>query len=77
MPGNISAAIQHIAIINDQKTKIEQYKQLLSAVISTNNVEDAKAFVDHSKLASRLEYNNYKLFPVPIRPCPDHTSSIS
>ena len=54
MPGNISAAIQHIAIINDQKTKIEQYKQLLSAVISTNNVEDAKAFVDHSKLASKL-----------------------
>ena len=59
MPGNISAALQHIAIINDQKAKIEQYKQLLSAVISTNNVEDAKAFVDHSKLSPRSpDYNN-------------------
>eukprot|EP00850_Spirogloea_muscicola_P017497 SM000151S01485 [mRNA] locus=s151:152962:156458:+ [translate_table: standard] len=35
------------AAISDQKAKVEAYKQLLAAVIASNDVAAAKAFVDH------------------------------
>ncbi|KAL2644894.1 hypothetical protein R1flu_012481 [Riccia fluitans] len=47
MAGDIESALQSAAGISDQKQKIDQYKLLLSSIISTNNVASAKAFIDH------------------------------
>ncbi|KAL3698309.1 hypothetical protein R1sor_012385 [Riccia sorocarpa] len=47
MAGDIESALQSAASISDQKQKIDQYKLLLSSIISTNNVGSAKAFIDH------------------------------
>ncbi|MCO5547261.1 hypothetical protein L7F22_000706 [Adiantum nelumboides] len=47
MAADIKSALTAAAAISDQRHKIEQYKFLLSSIISTNNVSHAKAFVDH------------------------------
>lgn len=55
MAGDIQGALQNAAGISDQKQKIDHYKLLLSSIMSTNNVEHAKAFIDHSKLANSTD----------------------
>lgn len=47
MAADIRSALRTAASISDQRHKIEQYKLLLSSIISTNNVPHAKAFIDH------------------------------
>lgn len=47
MAADIKSALKAAAAISDQRQKIEQYKLLLSSIISTNNVVHAKGFVDH------------------------------
>ncbi|KAJ7294929.1 hypothetical protein O6H91_01G067900 [Diphasiastrum complanatum] len=47
MGGDIEAALQSAAAIADQKQKVDQYKNLLSSIIATNHVQNAKAFVEH------------------------------
>jgi len=51
MAGDIQGALQNAAGICDQKQKIDHYKLLLSSIMCNNNVEHAKAFIDHSKLS--------------------------
>eukprot|EP00271_Cylindrocystis_brebissonii_P006454 TRINITY_DN19246_c0_g1_i1.p1 TRINITY_DN19246_c0_g1~~TRINITY_DN19246_c0_g1_i1.p1 ORF type:complete len:415 (+),score=118.90 TRINITY_DN19246_c0_g1_i1:221-1465(+) len=45
--GPIQPALQSIAGLGDPKTKIEQYRQLLSSIIANNSVNEAKSFIDH------------------------------
>ena len=49
MAGDIQGALQNAAGISDQKQKIDHYKLLLSSIMCNNNVQHAKAFIDHSK----------------------------
>lgn len=51
MAGDIQGALQNAAAISDQKQKIDHYKNLLSSIMGNNNVQHAKAFIDHSKLS--------------------------
>jgi hypothetical protein len=54
MAGEIEGALQSAAAITDQRQKIEQYKLILASIFSSNNVQNAKAFIDHSKPYSQL-----------------------
>nr|ABR18081.1 unknown [Picea sitchensis] len=47
MAGEIEGALQSAAAITDQRQKIEQYKLILASIFSSNNVQNAKAFIDH------------------------------
>lgn len=47
MAGEIESALQSAAAITDQRQKIEQYKLILASIFSSNNVQNAKAFIDH------------------------------
>lgn len=47
MAGEIESALQSAAAITDQRQKIEQYKLILASILSSNNVQNAKAFIDH------------------------------
>ncbi|KAH7439958.1 hypothetical protein KP509_04G084400 [Ceratopteris richardii] len=47
MATDIKSELEAAAATSDQRQKIEQYKLLLSTVISTSNVANAKAFIDH------------------------------
>lgn len=42
-----AAKLDAIAAVGDQRTKIQQYKDLLGQIISQNRPEDFNAFVDH------------------------------
>lgn len=44
-------AFASASAITDQRQKIEQYKHILSAVISSNDIGQARKFIDHSKLS--------------------------
>ena len=44
-----SNTLDGIAMLPDQKTKIEQYKTALQIVINAASIADANNFVDHSK----------------------------
>ncbi|ERN17533.1 hypothetical protein AMTRI_Chr13g92540 [Amborella trichopoda] len=43
----MESALANAACISDQRQKIEQYKLILSSVLSSNNVSQAKGFIDH------------------------------
>nr|AFK33400.1 unknown [Lotus japonicus] len=43
----MESAFASASAITDQRQKIEQYKQILSAVISSNDIAQARRFVDH------------------------------
>lgn len=60
MAGDIQGALQNAAGISDQKQKIDHYKLLLSSILCNNNVEHAKAFIDHSKLNSILLFTVFR-----------------
>lgn len=40
--------------LEDQRTKIEQYKQRLEDIFARHDVSEANAFVDHSKVPFKL-----------------------
>ena len=42
-------ALRNASAISDQRQKIEQYKLILSSVISSNDLLQSKHFIDHSK----------------------------
>lgn len=44
----MESAFASASAITDQRQKIEQYKQILSAVISSNDIAQARRFIDHS-----------------------------
>lgn len=44
----MEGAFASASAITDQRQKIEQYKQILSAVISSNDILHARKFIDHS-----------------------------
>lgn len=44
----MESAFANASAISDQRQKIEQYKHILSSVISSNDIVQAKKFIDHS-----------------------------
>ena len=44
----MESAFASATAITDQRQKIEQYKQILAAVISSNDIVQARKFIDHS-----------------------------
>ena len=44
----MESAFASASAITDQRQKIEQYKHILATVLSSNDVLQAKQFVDHS-----------------------------
>lgn len=44
-------AFASASAISDQRQKIEQYKLILSSVITSNDISQAKKFIDHSGLS--------------------------
>lgn len=44
----MDSAFASASAISDQRHKIEQYKNILSTVLSSNDVGQAKKFIDHS-----------------------------
>ena len=48
----MESALASASAITDQRQKIEQYKHILSTVISSNEVVQAKKFIDHSNSLS-------------------------
>lgn len=44
----MESAFASASAITDQRQKIEQYKQILSAVIASNDIVQARRFIDHS-----------------------------
>lgn len=44
----MESAFASASAITDQRQKIEQYKHILSAVISSNDIVQARKFIDHS-----------------------------
>ena len=44
--------LRSASAIADQRQKIEQYKLILSSVLSSNDLLQAKHFIDHSKRIS-------------------------
>lgn len=47
----MESALASASAITDQRQKIEQYKHILSSVISSNDIVRAKKFIDHSYLS--------------------------
>lgn len=45
-------ALTNASAIGDQRQKIEQYKLILSSVLSSNDLLQAQRFIDHSNFAS-------------------------
>ena len=43
----MESAFASASAITDQRQKIEQYKQILAAVISSNDIVQARKFIDH------------------------------
>lgn len=50
----MESALASASAITDQRQKIEQYKHILSSVISSNDIVQAKKFIDHSYLSPSL-----------------------
>lgn len=46
----MESAFANASAISDQRQKIEQYKHILSSVISSNDIAQAKKFIDHSNI---------------------------
>ncbi|CAI7869506.1 unnamed protein product, partial [Closterium sp. NIES-54] len=46
--GDMGAALRAVVAVAEPKAKVEAYRALLADVISRNDVEHAKLFVDHS-----------------------------
>jgi COP9 signalosome complex subunit 4 len=44
----MEGAFASASAITDQRKKIENYKQILSVVISSNDILQARKFIDHS-----------------------------
>lgn len=45
----MESALASAALIADQRQKIEQYKLILASVLASNDITQAKKFIDHSK----------------------------
>lgn len=45
----MESALASAASIADQRQKIEQYKLILASVLASNDITQAKKFIDHSK----------------------------
>lgn len=43
----MDSALASASAISDQRQKIEQYKHILATVLSSNEVAQAKQFIDH------------------------------
>jgi hypothetical protein len=69
MAGDIQGALQNAAGISDQKQKIDHYKLLLSSIMCNNNVQHAKAFIDHSKF-----WFVYSTVGSDLKPCCCHVN---
>lgn len=52
----MESAFAAASAITDQRQKIEQYKHILATVLSSNDVVQAKQFVDHSCVFSLILY---------------------
>lgn len=50
----MESALASASAITDQRQKIEQYKHILSSVIASNDIVQAKKFIDHSYLSPSL-----------------------
>lgn len=46
----MASQLDSIAALPDQKSKLDQYRQALSAITATGSVAELQAFVDHSEL---------------------------
>ena len=47
----MESALASASAIADQRQKIEQYRQILSSVLASKDVSQAKKFIDHSSLS--------------------------
>lgn len=50
-------ALTNASAIGDQRQKIEQYKLILSSVLSSNDLLQAQRFIDHSNFSLSLVFN--------------------
>ncbi len=50
----MASRMDAIAALPDQKSKLEQYRQVLSTISTGASVADLQAFVDHSALIAQL-----------------------
>lgn len=57
----MESAFASASVISDQRQKIEQYKHILSSVLSSNDIVQAKKFIDHS-IPSRNRSLRFALF---------------
>lgn len=46
----MESAFASASAISDQRQKIEQYKQILTTVLASNDIVQAMKFIDHSQL---------------------------
>lgn len=46
----MESALASASAISDQRQKIEQYKHILTTVLASNDIVQAKKFTDHSQL---------------------------
>ena len=44
------ATLESVALLSDQKQKIEQYRTLLNGILASGSTEECEKFVDHSML---------------------------
>lgn len=49
----MEGALASVASITDQRQRIEQYKNILASVLSSDDIVQAKNFIDHSELSTR------------------------
>lgn len=50
----MESSLASASAIGDQRQKIEQYRHILSSVLASNDVSQAKKFIDHSNFLTFL-----------------------
>lgn len=53
----MESAFASASAISDQRQKIEQYKHILSTVLASSDIQQAKQFIDHSNFLSLSHHN--------------------